>query len=564
MISREGNYLSHVTSTRCPNDDYDALNRPRTWEGTSLDARFALSNYRYDQANREIATWRWEDLNTGERFTYEPTNQIATALYGGHSENVVVTDATRTVTYSYPPDKLNRSTMTEVVGSSHSVTNYSPNELNQYTNTPGHSYSYDANFNLTLTQGFNGVYDAANRLVSASNGGSLENVPTVAQFVYDGLGRCVKRTFNEVSTVFIYDGWKPIGEFDAWNTFKAWNLYGPGADEILLRQEGKYGYLRFHTDRHGNVTFLLNENGEILERVKYDAFGQPTVTDSAGWDPRDWSYYGHPFLFQGREYIRELGIYDFRNRYYLPSTGRFLQSDPMGFTAGDMNLFRYCGDGPVDGSDPLGLIDKDNYDPTSLIYRYAEATDLSKFKNYFSYSAHGSDHPKTYGQALVGNTRVIIPTKDVISAIKENTLFARKVGTLLLVCNSGAERSTLAKSVAAGTGKDVLAPNKYLWYIHNKEVNTFVIAGGYRDRVTHELKLDKSDPGCLVRYHLDGTSKEGAQSKIAARDAASATLVSAGGAEQVEQAVRPESPIESPGVEGCAGVSRPVIPVSPN
>src|SRR5438105_4695262 len=57
------------------------------------------------------------------------------------------------------------------------------------------------------------------------------------------------------------------------------------------------------------------------------------------------------------QYIPELGIYDYRHRMYHPSLGRFLQTDPTGFDAGDMNLFRYCGDDPVDRSDPTGLLD---------------------------------------------------------------------------------------------------------------------------------------------------------------------------------------------------------------
>jgi len=60
-------------------------------------------------------------------------------------------------------------------------------------------------------------------------------------------------------------------------------------------------------------------------------------------------------MFQGREYLSQLGIYDFRNRYYQPQLGRFLQGDPMGFGGGDVNLFRYCGGDPVNGSDPSGL-----------------------------------------------------------------------------------------------------------------------------------------------------------------------------------------------------------------
>jgi hypothetical protein len=85
-------------------------------------------------------------------------------------------------------------------------------------------------------------------------------------------------------------------------------------------------------------------------------------------------------MFQGREWIAELGIYDYRHRMYHPGLGRFLQTDPMGlqtegaklsaeqkalfspggvapdaFTSSEMNLYRYCGDDPVDRSDPLGL-----------------------------------------------------------------------------------------------------------------------------------------------------------------------------------------------------------------
>jgi RHS repeat-associated protein len=85
-------------------------------------------------------------------------------------------------------------------------------------------------------------------------------------------------------------------------------------------------------------------------------FGQPKITDAAGTVVRPYSYYSHDFLFQGREYIRELGIYDYRHRFYHPGLGRFIQTDPTGFDAGDMNLFRYCGDNSINLSDPMGLL----------------------------------------------------------------------------------------------------------------------------------------------------------------------------------------------------------------
>ncbi|MBY0516240.1 MAG: RHS repeat-associated core domain-containing protein [Bacteriovoracaceae bacterium] len=47
-------------------------------------------------------------------------------------------------------------------------------------------------------------------------------------------------------------------------------------------------------------------------------------------------------------------------RYYDPSTGRFLSEDPIGFSGGDYNLYRYVGNNPVTRRDPFGLYDLDD------------------------------------------------------------------------------------------------------------------------------------------------------------------------------------------------------------
>jgi RHS repeat-associated protein len=122
----------------------------------------------------------------------------------------------------------------------------------------------------------------------------------------------------------------------------------------------------------------------ILSSDPFSLFlGQPTITYSDGSVNSHWSHgsaVGNRFMFQGREYLNEIGLFDFRHRLYNPDTGRFLQTDPLGlqtegeklsvgqkalfspggsapeaFGSSEMNLFRYCGDDPVAKSDPLGL-----------------------------------------------------------------------------------------------------------------------------------------------------------------------------------------------------------------
>ena len=50
-----------------------------------------------------------------------------------------------------------------------------------------------------------------------------------------------------------------------------------------------------------------------------------------------------------------IGIYDYRNRVYSPDLGRFLQTDPIRFDAGDVNIYRYVGNGVTRLKDPYGL-----------------------------------------------------------------------------------------------------------------------------------------------------------------------------------------------------------------
>jgi RHS repeat-associated protein len=65
--------------------------------------------------------------------------------------------------------------------------------------------------------------------------------------------------------------------------------------------------------------------------------------------------YANRFLYTGREFLKEADLYDYRNRVYSAELGRFLQTDPIRFDAGDGNLYRYVSNNPISSIDPLRL-----------------------------------------------------------------------------------------------------------------------------------------------------------------------------------------------------------------
>jgi RHS repeat-associated protein len=80
--------------------------------------------------------------------------------------------------------------------------------------------------------------------------------------------------------------------------------------------------------------------------IVYDAWGHITNTPNATY--RGW------YAWTGRMFDVETDLQYNRARWYDPNTGRWLTQDPMGFDAGDSNLYRYACNGPVGADDPTG------------------------------------------------------------------------------------------------------------------------------------------------------------------------------------------------------------------
>ena len=114
------------------------------------------------------------------------------------------------------------------------------------------------------------------------------------------------------------------------------------------------------TDHLGSVRGLVDNNGVIRQHITYDSFGNRLVEqhyDTAGAPVAATHAEAIDSLFgyTGRDWDADTDLQYNRARWYDPSTGRWLSKDPIGFEAGDANLYRYVGNGATTKADPSGL-----------------------------------------------------------------------------------------------------------------------------------------------------------------------------------------------------------------
>ncbi len=220
------------------------------------------------------------------------------------------------------------------------TTTYRSNNVNAYTAiTGGLSFTpqYDDNGNLLNDNKHTYAYDFNNKLITVDG--------TNGNYKYDALGRRIAKG----STEYYYVGDQMVEEVTAGNATSY--LYGNEIDETLQMKRGSAIYY-YHTNHLGSTIALTDAAGSVVERIEYDAYGQPTFFDATG-NVLAQSAVGNNIMFTRREYDVEGDMYFYRTRSMHPAIGRFMQHDPLMYVDG-LNDFSYVNNMPIDFSDPLG------------------------------------------------------------------------------------------------------------------------------------------------------------------------------------------------------------------
>lgn len=240
------------------------------------------------------------------------------------------------------------------------------------------TYTYDANGNRMTRNAEAATYDEQDRvqtyagarfewspqgtLRSRTSGGQLTTyhydlrgaltavIPPAApriDYFHDAAGRRLgKKVGGVLQRGWLWDEDRPVAEVDANSAVISRFVYGADDTTPSYLVQGTHTF-RLLTDERGSVRFVVNvDDGTVAQELDYDEFGRVLVDTAAGFQP---------FGYAGGLYEPETGLVRFGERDYSAETGQWTARDPVEFDAGQLSLYAYVGNDPVNWVDPSGL-----------------------------------------------------------------------------------------------------------------------------------------------------------------------------------------------------------------
>ncbi len=209
---------------------------------------------------------------------------------------------------------------------------------------------------LSINDGVNTLrtftYDNARRRISEVNGGGTTS------YSYDHASRLIGITYpNATTDSFGYNGLDTRLSKTENSTTTNYNRAGSSVTDPVL-SDTNASYTPGISERRSSTTTYLhsglknvgaqsNTSKVVTASKEFDAFGEE-LGATGTWKGQ--SGYGGGFGYQSAE---RSGLMLLGHRYYDPSTGSFLTSDPA---KSDDNWFAYCWNNPLSFADPTGHV----------------------------------------------------------------------------------------------------------------------------------------------------------------------------------------------------------------
>lgn len=284
----------------------------------------------YDAANRRVSLTLPNGIKLA--YGYDDADELQSIVYK-KADGTTIGD----LSYTYDPagrrigmgGSLARSALPAAIGSAQYDIN------NRLTSRDGTNYTYDANGNLTGDGASTYTWNARNQLASVTGVSS-------ASFNYDGLGRRRGGVIMGSGSSVLYDGWNSL-QLKTGATVVENRLIGSGLDEIYGRTRAGTSE-SYATDALGSTIALTDGTQANTVQYTYDPYGGTSESPSST----------NLTKYTGRDQVAA-DLYYYRNRFYMPSVGRFVSEDPIGL-AGGTNVYSYVNGNSLSLVDPLGLM----------------------------------------------------------------------------------------------------------------------------------------------------------------------------------------------------------------